>query len=110
MSVGEDVKIADIAEKPITQTAVLQWIIPGIMSVILGALAWGVNKMDNNFQRIDAYMAKTDASYSVMHNDLERQKAEIPVLRQQIQDVRDVSRQNAWKIDEIAAAQAPHQK
>lgn len=71
----------------------------GVLSVAVSALAWSVGKWSDHFDRIDAYMARSDTSQQVLRVDVDNLKALVPIREAQIKEIRDMALDSKFRLD-----------
>lgn len=83
------------------QSGVIQLILPGLMAVSTLFLGYAVNRLSDHFDRIDAHLAASDTSTTVLRRDVDELKALVPVREAQIKEIRDEADHTAWTVGEM---------
>lgn len=87
--------------KEAAQSSVVQLILPGVMTVATLFLGYGVHQLSDHFDRIDAHLAASDTSTTVLRRDVDELKALVPVREAQIKAVAAEADHTAWEMADL---------
>src|ERR1700750_167405 len=63
--------------KEAAQSGLVQLIMPGVMAVAMLFLGYAVNRLSDHFDRIDAHLANSDTTTTVLRRDVDDQKVQV---------------------------------
>jgi len=78
------------------KSSIVQLVMPGLMSVGMMFLGYAVNRLSDHFDRIDAHLANSDTSTTVMRRDVDELKTLTAVQSTQIKEVQNEADHTAW--------------
>lgn len=82
--------------KEAAQSGLVQLIMPGVMAVAMLFLGYAVNRLSDHFDRIDAHLANSDTTTTVMRRDVDELKTLTAVQATQIKEVQNEADHTAW--------------
>lgn len=98
----DDVEASTRAKlQEMTESAVYKLAVPAFMSCAIFFLGYAVNRLSDHFDRIDAHLAASDTSTTVLRSDVDALKALVPQREAQIKEIRELAQKTAWTVDEI---------
>lgn len=92
----------------VTESALYKIVVPAIMSCAIFFLGWTVNRLSDHFDRIDAHLAASDTSTTLLRSDVNDLKTLAPQMESQIREVRDATMANKYAIEALQADRGRH--
>lgn len=106
----KDDDVQDTTRERINEAArssIVQLVMPGIMSIGMLFLGYAVNRLSDHFDRIDAHLATSDTSTTVLRRDVDELKALVPVREAQIKAIGAEADHTAWEMADLQRDRAP---
>lgn len=94
--------------KEISQSGMIQLVFPGIMVVAMFFLGFAVNRLSDHFDRIDAHLAASDTSTTVLRRDVDALQALVPVREAQIKAIAAEADHTAWEMADLQRDRSGH--
>ena len=82
------------------QSGLVQLIMPGVMAVAMLFLGYAVNRLSDHFDRIDAHLANSDTTTTVLRRDVDDQKVQVQAQAVQLKAVQEEADHTAWMVGE----------
>jgi len=78
------------------KSSIVQLVMPGLMAVGMLFLGYAVNRLSDHFDRIDAHLAASDTSTTVLRRDMDEVKTLTAVQGAQLKEVQNEADHTAW--------------
>lgn len=83
------------------QSGMPQLLLQGFLTVAIFFMGYTVNRLSDHFDRIDAHLAASDTSTTVLRRDVDELKALVPVREAQIKAIAAEADHTAWEMTDI---------